>query len=180
MLTPTQLTTLKTDIAANVNTIPAGQPWTGPYATIQVKSVPNTGDGNAAIAGWYNQVASPTWTVWKTSVTVGQVGDSVNGAELAGLTSLNNTRLQTVILLSTGGINPSLVDRRQFFDDIFSGAGGVTTRGQLLVLWKRVASSIQKLLSTGTGSDAVPATISSNIGDSFTLTGSDVETARNS
>lgn len=180
LLTTAQLQALKVDIAANIGTIPASQPWTGPFSGTQVKLVPNSGDGNAAIAGWYNQTAAPSWTVWRKSVSIPEVGDKVNGTELAGLTSLNNTRLQTVILLSPDGVNPSLADRRQFFDDIFSGAGGVNTRANLLALWKRLASFAQKLFSTGTGSDASPATTAANIGDSFALTGSDVETARSS
>jgi hypothetical protein len=179
-LTTAQLTALRNDILSNQNTIPAGQPWTGSFAGVAVKDVPNSGDGNAAVAGWYGQLASPPWTTWKKLVSISEVGDKVNGGELAGLTSLNNTRLQTVVLLSPGGVNPSLADRRQFFDDIFSGAGGATTRGNLLALWKRLASYAQKLFSTGTGSDAAPATTAANIGDSFALTGSDVEAARNS
>lgn len=48
---------------------------------------------------------------------------------------------------------------RAFFDDVFSGAGGTNTRAALLVLWKRLATRIEKLFATGTGSDAVPATL---------------------
>ncbi len=76
------------------------------------------------------------------------------------------------------GVNPSLADRRQCFDDIFSGAGGATTRANLLALWKRLATFAQKLFSTGTGSDAVPATTNTNVGDTFTLTTADVTEAR--
>lgn len=178
-LTNGQLATLKTNIAANTATIPAGQPWTGGFAGVQVNAVPNTTDGNVAIAGWYNLQASPNFTAWKKLVTVTEIGDNINGAELAGLTTANHTRLQTVSILSAGGVNPSLADRRAFFDDIFSGAGGATTRANLLVLWKRLASNLQKLFSTGTGSDASPATTAANITDATTLTNDEVQAARN-
>jgi hypothetical protein len=55
------------------------------------------------------------------------------------------------------GVNPSLPDCRQFFDDIFSGAGGTNTRANLLALWKRLATRAEKLYATGTGSDPSPA-----------------------
>lgn len=113
----------------------------------------------AAIANAFNAQASPNFTVWKSMVTITEIGDKINGAELAGLSSLNATRLQTVVVLSAGGVNPALADRRAFFDDIFSGAGGATTRANLLALWKRLANRVEKLLSTGTGSDASPATL---------------------
>jgi hypothetical protein len=64
-LTSAQLATLKAAIAANTATIPAGQPWTGGYAGQAINALPNGGDANAAIAGWYNLPASPAWTVWR-------------------------------------------------------------------------------------------------------------------
>lgn len=142
-LTLGQLQTLKNDIAAD------------PVLNAQ----PNNSDGAFAIAAAYNLPASPTFTVWKTNVSIREVGDNMVGTELAGLSSLNHTRLLTVVTLSTGGINPSLADRRAFFDDIFSGAGGAQTRAKLLILWKRPATRAEKLFATGTGSDASPATM---------------------
>jgi hypothetical protein len=87
------------------------------------------------------------------------VGDNIIGSELAGLTSINLTRLQTILQLSPGGLNPSLADRRAFFDDVFSGAGGAGTRAKLLILWKRSATRAEKLFAVGTGSDATPASL---------------------
>lgn len=173
-LTSAQLTKLKNDINANATVIQTGS---GPTA---IMNIPNTPDTNVDIANWYNLTASPAWTVWRKNVTIVQIGDNINGGELAGLTANNQTRLQTIILLSDQGVNPSLADRRQFFSDIFSGAGGTITSAQLLALWKRIATNAQKLFSTGTGSDASPATTDSNVNDSFILTGADVTAARNS
>lgn len=116
-LTTAQLTTLKADILAD----PA------------LAAQPNTPDGAAAIADAYNLLASPGWTVWKTNVPLNDVGKNFNGTELAGLTTADNSRLQTLALYLLTGVNPSLVDNRQFFDDIFSGAGGAVTRGKSVV-----------------------------------------------
>jgi hypothetical protein len=176
-LTAGQKTQLKNDINANTNTV---ELTAGNF--VQIKDVPNTTDTNAAIAVWYNLTASPAFTAWRRLVTLSEIAKKLNGTELAGLSSLNHTRLQTVIALlnAAGGLDASLADQRQFFDDIFSGAGGATTRVSLLALWKRTATNIQKLFSTGTGSDAAPATTQDGVGDAYAITGADVTAARNS
>ena len=145
-------------------------------ADATLNAQPNNSDGAFAIAAAMNLSASPAFTVWKTSVSIRDVGDKINGTELAGLSNLNTTRLQMVVMLSDSGINAVLNDRRQFFDDIFSGAGGTNTRANLLTLWKRLATRAEKLFATGTGSDASPATMTFE----GTLSYQDVQTARNS
>lgn len=142
-LTTAQLQTLKADILAD--------PVLSAY--------PNTSDGNYAIAAAYNVAAAPSFTVWKTNVPLVQIGDAMVATEIAGMTSLNLDRLRTMATYGPDGINPSLADRRAFFDDIFSGAGGQLTRPKLLALWKRLALRGEKLFATGTGSDATPATL---------------------
>ena len=142
-LTPAQLVTLKTHIDA----------------TPALASQPLNSDGAFAIAAVMNAPASPTFTVWKTNVSIGDVGKNFNGTELAGMTTGNQSRLQTIAAYFVAGVNPSLIDIRQMFDDIFSGAGGTNTRAKLLILWKRPALAIEKLYATGTGSDASPGTL---------------------
>ena len=142
-LTSAQLVTLKADIAANSD----------------LNTKPNNADGDLAIANLYNLNASPNFTVWKSLVTINTVGSAFVATELAGLSSLNQTRLQTIAQYLIGGVNPARSDTRAFFDDIFSGAGGVNTRAALLILWKRLAKRGEKLYATGTGSDASPATL---------------------
>jgi hypothetical protein len=159
-LTTAQLATMKADI----------------IATPAFNSQPNNSDGAFAIAAAYNLPASPNWTVWKTNVAINDVGQKFNGTELAGLTTGNLTRLQTIAQYLVLGVNPSLTDTRQFFDDVFSGAGGATTRANLLALWKRLATRAEKLYTTGTGSDPSPATLTFEGAVSY----SDVQTARNS
>lgn len=141
-----------------------------------LNALPNNSDGNFDIAAAFNLSASPSFTVWKTKVNTTEVGDNLIGTELAGLTTANLTRLQTIVAFSATGVNPSLVDRRAFFDDVFSGAGGTGTRAKLLILWKRLATRAEKLFATGTGSDASPATLTFE----GQLSYPDVETARNS
>lgn len=158
-LTTQQLATLKTAIEAD----PVLAAW------------PNTDGGNIEIAKAMNLNAAPTFTVWKTAVSIGDVGRAFNAAELAGLSSLNHTRLQTLAIYLSSGVNPSTAAVRAFFDDIFSGSGGANTRAALLALWKRLATRAEKLYATGTGSDASPATLVVE----GALTVRDVETARN-
>ena len=122
-LTTAQLQTLKTYIAGQGD----------------LNSQPNHSDGAYAIAQLLNVAATPTFTVWKTNVSINEVGKSFNGTELAGLTTGNQTRLQTLAQYLAGGTNPSIASNRAFFDDVFSGAGGTNTRAALLILWKRTA-----------------------------------------
>ena len=144
-LTPAQQATLKTAILADsaYNTLPAN-------------------NGSALfIANSLNTTFSPAFVVWKNAETIGNIGRAFNATELAGLSTLNNTRLQTLAQYLADGVNPSLASIRQFFDDIFSGAGGVNTRAALLALWKRspTATKLEKIFATGTGTDASPATL---------------------
>jgi hypothetical protein len=158
-MTPAQLATLKADIAADPT----------------FSALPNNDDTAFYIASQYNIAAAPTFTVWKTSVPISQVGDAMDSTEVAGLTSGNVQRLQVIAQYSGGTVNPSLADRRAGFDDIFSGAGGAITRPKLLALWKRVATRAEKLFATGTGSDAVPAQLTFE----GSISGNDVRQARN-
>lgn len=128
-------------------------------ADATLAAIPHTQDGAQQVADAFNQAASPAFVVWKTNVSVGATGDAINATELAGLTSLNTTRLQTIAQYAPNGFNPSLADRRQAFNDIFSGSGGAVTRPALLAIWKRNATRGEKLYATGTGSDASPATL---------------------
>lgn len=143
-LTTAQLSTLKAAISAE--TTPA---FVG-YRNANDKS---------SMAAWYNGDSSPAYIVYKTNVAINEVGKKFNGTELAGVSSLNQTRLQTIGVFLAAGVNPSLADNRAFFDDVFSGAGGTTTRANLLALWKRTATRFEKLYATGNGADLTPSTL---------------------
>lgn len=143
-LTSAQLATLKAAIEAETDPAFVGY---------------RTEGSMSSMSAWFNAPPPVPFVVWKSSVKIGDVGKAFNGSELAGLSSLNNTRLQTLGLYFAAGVNPSQTDVRAFFDDIFSGAGGALTRANLLALWKRQASRAEKLFATGTGTDAAPATL---------------------
>ena len=134
---------------------------------------PNTNVGNSVVAAALNALASPEFVVWKTSVSLTDVGKAFNGAEWAGMTSTNHTRLQSVALYASV-VDPSKADIRAMFDDIWSGAGGATTRTNLAAVWKRAALLIEKVFATGTGTTVSPATM----GREGSITADEIEEAR--
>lgn len=142
-LTNAQALTLKAAITANPT-------WA---------AFPMDSDGYFNLAVVLNQQAAPAFTVWRTNVPIAQVGIAMNSGELAGLTTANTSRLQAMAAYSGGTFNSSQADVRAGFDSVFAGAGGALTRAALLILWKRTATNVEKALSTGTGSSAVPATM---------------------
>lgn len=139
MLTPAQLQTLKADIAAQSD----------------LNVYPNTPDGNYAIAGLYNALAAPDFIVWKTAIPTSDIKKNVVWTEYIGRSVGEQNAFQ--LMIADGTINASDLNVRTGFIDIFSGPSGATTRANLTALAKRKASRVEKLLATGTGSDAVPA-----------------------
>lgn len=126
--------------------------------------LPQNADGAYAVAAAYNVTAAgPNNICWKTAVSNEDIGNAMNGTEIAGLSSLGMQRLQVLAAYSNGTQNPSRFDRRDAFDRVFSGSGGNVTRPALLALWKRTMLRIEKLFATGTGSDASPATLAANV-----------------
>ena len=117
-----------------------------------------------------------SFTLWKKSVTINEIGTAMRSSDVAALTTANTSRLQVLAMYSGGFFNPSLTDTRAGFDDIFSVAGAAPTRANLLALYKRFAKRIEKLFAVGTGSDASPA--SSAFADGFVLTFQEVDEAR--
>jgi hypothetical protein len=169
-LTPAQLQTLKTDIAANANV--SGQPGSI-YASTPIKNIPNNDDGNTAIAYFYNQPS--TFVVYRRAIPLTEVGSAMLSADVANLTTANNARLQVLALYAPTGFNAS-ADVEAGYNDIFSVAGAAGTRANLHVVWRRFATNGEKLYATGTGSDATPGTLVFQ----GSLTDGDVSTARNS
>lgn len=142
-MTPQQLATLKAAIDADP----------------VLAATPLDSTGYKQVADAMNLAAAgPNNVCWKTTVTIRETGQAFNGAEWAGMTSANHSRLQTVAQYLMN-YNAALPDIRAMFNDIWSGAGGTITRASLLVLWKRTMKRGEKLYATGTGSDASPATL---------------------
>lgn len=122
-------------------------------------AMPMNSDGHNDIATALNKMATPAFTVWRTDTPVAQVGAAMNSTEVAGLSTANSTRLQVMQQYSGGTFNPSIPDVQVGFNSVFQGAGGALTRAALLVVWKRPALRIERILSTGTGTDLAPATM---------------------
>jgi hypothetical protein len=141
MLTTAQLALVKADILANPD----------------MNSQPIGSDGADAIAKLYNLTAAPDFWAYRTAVKVDEIGDAIDATELVGLTTGKLTQLQTLLLF--GAIDASKANRRTAFDQIFAAASGTLTRPALAIIWRRKATRIEKLLSTGTGSTATPATM---------------------
>lgn len=120
------------------------------------------GDDNTVIQ-YYNGPASPAYVVYKgkdAPVPVNQIGENIHATELLGLTSGKLQALQALCGdLSGGFIDPSVKDRRDAFDQIFSAAGGQVTRPRLQALWPRNATVAEKLFATGTGNTSDPGTM---------------------
>lgn len=107
---------------------------------------------DGAVAEYYNQAS--TYIVWRTRLSSAEVYDAVVWTELIGRSVGERDTLQ--ILLQTGNVNPSKSNVRSAFVDIFSGAGGATTRSQIAASSKRQATYGEALFAVGVGSDATP------------------------
>lgn len=165
-----QLQALKADIAANVNTIPAGQPFAG----TQVKLVPATEEGNGVVAFWYNLPAAGPYVVWRTDVSTEEVNEAVDWTEVTALTTNNLIAFQ--VLKDQAKVDSSKPSIRGAFNAIFPSASKPNTNAALLSLAKRNASNVEKLFATGSGTTGSPSTMAFE--GALTLT--DVLNARNS
>jgi hypothetical protein len=162
MLTNTQLAALKAAIVADN----------------ALNSQPNNSDGAFAIAAALNLPADPAWVVWRTSVTRKEILQ--NGFDWTRLDNLSvgKARVWNDIFVE-GLINPSKANVRVGIESVWVGtAQDLAVRAAVYVHCKRNATRAQKIFSTGTGSDATPATMDADIGDDFQLQYSDVEAAR--
>jgi hypothetical protein len=142
MLTPSQLTQLKNDIAAD--------------GTLNV--IPNTSDGADAIATIYNQLASPAFIVWKTNVSTYEIRAALVWNEYDALTISKQNAF--TFLCSNGFVNGALTNVRAGISSIFSAPGQSGNLAALTALAKRSATRAEKLFATGTGTTASPATMS--------------------
>lgn len=167
-LTTAQLQAIKADIAANGD----------------LNSHPNTSDGNFAIAALYNAPTAPDFWVWRTAVTRSEYVNGVgpDGTTFAWTGAGFITRSQgerdafRELFNHTGTVNPTHASVRQAFQDVFSGGTqpAPANRTHMAAVSRRLATRIEKLLATGTGSTAAPATMGSEGPISY----QDVEAAR--
>jgi hypothetical protein len=151
-LTHEQLLVLKADIAANAASLP-------PFA--------------AEIAEVYNQQAVPAFVVWKTEVTAQEWRHAiVGGGGAAQLDALTASKRDALLWATEDVMNPSDPEVRAAIDD-WCGSQN-TLKAALVAVQKRNATRAEKLLATGTGTTASPATM----GWEGNLTYQDVEAAQ--
>lgn len=120
-------------------------------------AIPSTFDGRYAIADALNLISEPAFVVWRTDVPTRDVKKAVVWTEYIGRSVGEQGAFS--LMISSGIIDTSQVNVRQGLADIFSGPSGAGSRTALLAIAKRSARRIEKILATGTGTDASPATM---------------------
>jgi hypothetical protein len=161
-LTPAQLATLKAAIVADS----------------ELNAFPMNSDGAFAIAAALNQIASPEWIVWRTNVTRREVLQ--NGFDWTRLDNLSvgKARVWSDIFVD-GEMNPSKPNVRAGIESVWVGTtADLAVRASVYEHCKIPATRIQAILSSGTGTNATPATMDENIDESFQLSFADVTAAR--
>ena len=158
-LTTAQLAALRADIAADPT----------------LNALPNTGDGPTTIAFAYNLNAVPAFVVWRSQVSVFEVQNSAawDWTRIDNLT-VGKARLWEWLTRDTI-LRPSQANVRAGIDATWVGTqADLNVRAAVYVLSKRFATRAEKLFATGTGTDAVPATMTFE----GNLSANDVYTAR--
>lgn len=145
MLTTQQAATLAADIAADPAFV----------------GLPQNSDGAFAIAAAYNQLASPAFIVWKTSVSQDEIMQ--NGFDWVQVDNLSvgKSRIwEWLFANSERAINPSKPNVRAGIAECWKGTAALlAVQAVVLGHCKRSATRIEKLLASGAGTDATPATM---------------------
>lgn len=119
---------------------------------------------DAGLAAYFN-ASSVTHIVWRTDVTRAQIYHTTSGEGTTwNWTTYKNQSIAEqnawVQMFMGDQADFSLPNLRAGVDAIFSGAGGpATQRAHVAAIAKRVATRAEKALATGTGTLAVPATM---------------------
>jgi hypothetical protein len=143
MLTTAQLQTLKAAIEADP----------------VLNALPNNTDSAFEIAAQFNTEASPTFVVWDTRVSVDEI--MRNGMDWARVDNLTVGKARIWDWLGRlGTFDASKANVRAGIDAAWAGtAADLAVRAAIYVHCKRNATRVEKVLATGTGSDASPATM---------------------
>lgn len=162
-MTPAQLASIKADVLAQPD---LAEMW----------SIGSPG----GVADAYNAIASPDFFVWQTAVPASDIMDAITWANFTPADAPDGTQtwmnrslacqgkqfnIQT-LLVGRETINASRANIRNGLQDaltaIPSGAGGTNKSGGWTTVQtaiQRKATRLEKLLATGTGSSASPATM---------------------
>jgi len=118
-----------------------------------------------ALAAWFNTLATPTFVVWRTSLSRETILHSVSPEATSFQWNGNGyiTRGQgerdafREMFDAQGNCNPSLTNVQAAINDIFSGTGGgAANKAHFLAHAKRTATRAEKALATGTGTTVAP------------------------
>jgi hypothetical protein len=145
-----------------------------------LNSQPTNSDGDYAIAEALNALSNPAWYVWKTNASTDDIYDAITWASLTPADAPDGTAIYTnrallcqakqlnlqILLQGKQSLNASKLKIRQALTDavqnVPAGVGGAlldagwTAVKQALY---RQATRIEQILSTGTGTTGVPATL---------------------
>ena len=127
-----------------------------------LSAFPQGSDGAFEIAAALNKEATPAFVVWRSKVSTAEVGNAVNYIAVEAMTDANRGRITTFYTMNPQSFSPSRADVRSYWDNTFSGAlggQGQATRDALNALWRRNATIAEKVLASGTGTTASPATL---------------------
>lgn len=133
-LTSAQLEVLKADMVADQ----------------AINSLPHNSDNAFAIASIYNQPASPSFYIWRTSVSIDEI--MLNGFDWTRVDNLTVGKARIwEWMTALGSINPSQANVRAGVNACFSASGDAANRAAVYAHCQREASRAEKLFSTGTG-----------------------------
>lgn len=174
-LTSAQLQTLKTDLAANTNTVLIGGVATA------IKDVPHTVAAAYAVSLWYSQLVSPNYFVIRTDAAIEDVHNAINYGKFTpnpAVTSGNAAQASACALYAQtklmnldkliGRPNQSTFDAshnrnvnslNDAVTNLPTGAAFAATDagwGNVLPLLSRVALNVEKLFVTAAAATAVP------------------------
>ena len=143
MLTPQQAATLQTAVLADP----------------VLSQLEPSADNAFAIADAFNMPTAPNFIVWKTNVSIDEI--MRNGMDWARVDNLSVGKARIWDWLGRlGTINAAKPNVRAGIDAAWVGtAADLAVRAAIYVHCKRSATRIEKLLATGTGTDATPATM---------------------
>lgn len=128
-------------------------------ADAELSAFSETHKGAYGIAELLNTTAVPDFTVWRSNVSITEIGETLDGAEVEGLTTAQSNRMMIGGTYAVDGVNASISKSRSFFDSLFSTAEGAVTGPALAMLWRRLATRGEVIFATGSGTEADPATL---------------------
>jgi hypothetical protein len=141
-----------------------------------MSTMPNNQDGDYDIAVLLNKPATPSFTVWKTSVPVDEI--MRNGMDWTRVDNLSVGKARIWDWMTRlGQFNPSKTNIRAGIDATWVGTtADLAVRDTVYTHCKKDATVFEKLFATGTGTIASPATVTFDT----PVSQNEVNSARNS